>query len=72
MANENNYVTNSFMYGSNANVNNNDGILNTEDFSDEVDEYENDQNFHRLSIVKRYNINIALFSPGSRIAEKSA
>lgn len=29
----------------------------TEDFSDDVDEYENDQAVHRLSIVKRKNVN---------------
>ena len=36
-----------------------------EDFNDDVDEYENDSNSHRLSIVKRYNIHAVLFSPGS-------
>lgn len=42
--------------------------MKTEDFSDEVDEYDNDQIVHRLSIVKRNNINKSAAQPGSRIA----
>lgn len=43
--------------------------MNTEDFSIEIDEYEDNQTFHRLSIVKRFNINKRLFSPGSSLKQ---
>jgi hypothetical protein len=46
-------------------------IVNTEDFSDEVDEYDNDAMNHRQSIFKRFNINTSLLSPGSRINQMS-
>lgn len=42
----------------------------TEDFSDEVDEYENDQLVHRLSLVKRRNVNSSFINqPGIKIRE---
>jgi hypothetical protein len=46
-------------------------IMNTEDFSDEIDEHEDESGSHRMSIVKRYNINTSIFSPGSRIVQSS-
>lgn len=44
----------------------------TEDFTDDVDEYENDSTNHRMSIVKRKNINNSLIlQPGIKIREQS-
>ncbi|CDW84172.1 nli interacting factor-like phosphatase family protein [Stylonychia lemnae] len=46
--------------------------LRAEDFTDDVDEYENDSYNHRLSIVKRKNVNQSKISqPGIKIREQS-
>jgi len=39
----------------------NSGVnFKTEDFTDDVDEYDNDSTNHRMSIVKRKNVNNSL------------
>ena len=47
-------------------------MVNTDEFCDEMDEYDNDTYSHRLSVIKRYNVNTSLFSPGTKMIQLTA